>query len=139
MLWVFCIGPSVDSGLLIGSYVMSALAILHWVLAQNKEQPGASDQLLVMLLMIFPFIAMYYFLVLRPQKKKAREREAMLGALKKGDRVLSVGGIYGVVRSIKDDEIILAVDEQKDVRIRVTRNAISQIVQAAGSKNDNKA
>jgi len=118
---------------------MSALAILHWVLAQNKEQPGASDQLLVMLLMIFPFIAMYYFLVLRPQKKKAREREAMLGALKKGDRVLSVGGIYGVVRSIKDDEIILAVDEQKDVRIRVTRNAISQIVQAAGSKNDNKA
>ena len=114
--------------------------MLHGVLVQNEGQPkgGTGGQLMVMLLMILPFIAMYYFLVLRPQKKKTRERDTMLGSMKKGDRVLSVGGIYGVIRNIKDDEITLAVDEQKDIRIKVTRNAISQIIQATSPQSGNK-
>ena len=56
-----------------------------------------------------------YFLMIRPQKKKEKAVKAMLDALKVGDRVCTIGGIYGTVTGVKDDQVIIAVGAQKTV------------------------
>ena len=73
-----------------------------------------------------PFIlvfAVIYFLMIRPQQKQKAEMRMMLDSLEEGDRVLTSGGIYGVVTKLKDDVVWLQIAEQ--VRIRVQRSAIA--------------
>jgi len=83
------------------------------------------------------FAVMYYVMV-RPQKKKEKQRQAMLAALKKGDRVVTAGGIYGVVKNLKEDEVTVVVDEQRDIRLRMTRSSVSAIVQPGKNKGGEK-
>ena len=64
--------------------------------------------MLIFLVMIFAI--MYIFLIL-PQRRKQRQHQQMLASLKKNDRVITIGGIHGVVHSIKDDKIVLKVDD----------------------------
>jgi preprotein translocase subunit YajC len=75
--------------------------------------------------MLLPMIAMvgiFYFLVLRPQSKKAKQHQAMLGELKKGDEVVTQGGIIGKITGLTDAELTLQV--QEGVRLRVTRASV---------------
>ena len=61
---------------------------------------------------MFPLIIMFalmYFLMIRPEKKRKKKEKAMLDALKRGDRICTIGGIYGTIMDIKDDTITLAV------------------------------
>jgi preprotein translocase subunit YajC len=71
-----------------------------------------------------------YFIMVRPEKKKMDEKRKLLAALKKNDRVVTTGGLYGIVANIKpdDDEVVLKVDEEKDVKIRVTRTSIERVL-----------
>ena len=82
------------------------------------------------LMILFAFV---YFAVLRPQKKEAQEKESMLSALRKNDRVVTTGGMFGTVVNIKDEEVTLRVDDQAKVKIRFTKSAIEKI-EAAGGK-----
>ena len=59
--------------------------------------------------MIVMMIAVFYFMLIRPQRKKDKKVKEMLAALKPGDRVTTIGGIYGTIMGIKDDTITLAV------------------------------
>lgn len=82
-----------------------------------------------------PFILMFvvfYFLLLRPQKKQQQEREKMISALKKNDHVLTNSGIYGIVKQVQDNDFVLCIDENKDVRVKVARTAIAGIVKSSG-------
>ena len=93
----------------------------------NAAKPSFIEALAPLLPIFLLFVVMYMIMI-RPQKKKERERKQMLGAVKKGDRVVTVGGLHGTIKNIKDDDIILVIDEQKDVRIKVTRGAVSHVV-----------
>jgi preprotein translocase subunit YajC len=98
------------------------------VLAQTGS--GSSTQ--AMLAAIFPFILMFvvlYFLMIRPQKRKENERKKMIEAVKKGDRVVTLGGIFGKVVSAKDDELIIQIDPAKDVCVKFTRSAVSRVIE----------
>jgi preprotein translocase subunit YajC len=75
------------------------------------------------LIMVVLMFAVMYFLVLRPQSKKAKEHQKMLSELKKGDDVVTQGGIIGKISGIKDNEVTLQV--QEGVRLRVQRSAIT--------------
>lgn len=66
--------------------------------------------------------AIFYFLMIRPQQQKAKEHQAMLDALKKGDEVLTAGGIYGKIHSVTDQVVTLEIAQ--NVRIRVARSRI---------------
>jgi preprotein translocase subunit YajC len=79
--------------------------------------------------MMVPFIAMFvifYFLLIRPQQKKQRDHRQLLQNLKRGDRVLTSGGIYGTVIRIRNDIVHLEIADQ--VRIRVSKGSISDVV-----------
>ena len=71
-------------------------------------------------------IVIFYFLIIRPQKKRDRETKEMLAAIKKGDKVVSMGGIHGTVVAVKETTIVVKVDD--NTRIEFSRNAISSIV-----------
>ena len=73
----------------------------------------------VMLLLIF--VIMWFFMI-RPQRKQQKELQKFRDSLKKGDKVVTIGGIYGTVVEIKDKSVLIEVD--KDVKIRVDRNAL---------------
>ncbi len=74
-------------------------------------------------------LGMMYFLMIRPQKKKEKAVKAMLDALKVGDRVLTIGGIYGTVTGVKDDQVIIAVGNQKTI-MNMARWAIKSVEDA---------
>ena len=100
-------------------------------------QPGgqAAPGLLSSPLLLFLMLGLVmYFLMLRPQSKERKKREAMLSAVKKNDRVVTIGGILGTVISVKDDEITLKVDESSNTKITFTRSAIQRVSSAAPSE-----
>ena len=68
-----------------------------------------SSGIIEMVVMMVAMIAIFYFLLIRPQRKKDKQVKEMLNNLKKGDRICTIGGIYGTILNIKDDTITLAV------------------------------
>ncbi len=68
----------------------------------------------------------FYFLLIRPQQKKEKERKNMINTLKKGDYVVTTGGVYGTVVSIKPNAIELKIDE--NVKIQLLKNAVTSLV-----------
>ena len=75
-------------------------------------------------------ILLFFFMVLRPQQRERSQREKMIGALKKNDRVVTASGIYGVVTNVQreSDEITLRVDETTNTKIRVTLGSIARVL-----------
>jgi preprotein translocase subunit YajC len=93
--------------------------------AQAGGAPVGFDLISLMpLLLIF---VVFYFLLIRPQQKKMKAHRDMVAALKRGDRVLTAGGIIGTVVKVEDDNTLL-VDIAKDVRVRVARSTISEVL-----------
>lgn len=84
------------------------------------------------LIMIVAMVAIFYFLLIRPQKKQEKETKKMLEALKKGDKIVTIGGIYGVVSSVKDNSVVVKVDT--DAKIEFTKTAIARVVNEAEEK-----
>lgn len=78
------------------------------------------------IVMIVAMIAIFYFFLIRPQKKKQKETDAMIAALKKGDKIVTIGGIYGTVVTAKEKTIVVKVDD--NTKIEFTRTAISGLV-----------
>lgn len=84
------------------------------------------------LIMIVAMVAIFYFLLIRPQKKQEKETKKMLDNLKKGDKVVTIGGIYGVVSSLKDNSVVVKVDT--DAKIEFTKTAIARVVNESEEK-----
>ena len=98
------------------------------------EQPVAapSNPLTGMLPMIVVFFAIMYFLMIRPQQKREKERRAMLAAVAKGDAVITTGGICGTVVGLTEDRVVLRVDEK--VTMEFVRGAVAQVVTRESAK-----
>ena len=76
---------------------------------------------------IFPvLILIFWFLIIAPQRKKDKQRNEMRKNLKKNDKVVTIGGIHGRVLQVRDDEFVLRVDDEKDVKITVARSAVNR-------------
>jgi preprotein translocase subunit YajC len=78
---------------------------------------------LLPLVLIF---VVFYFLLIRPQQKKAKEHRAMLGVLRRGDRIVTSGGLIGKITRVNENE--LTVEIADDVRVRVVRSMISDVL-----------
>lgn len=87
--------------------------------------PGGFD--LISLMPLVLIFVVFYFLLIRPQQKKMKAHRELIGALKRGDKVLTAGGIIGTVVKVEDDNILL-VEIAKDIRVRVARSTISELL-----------
>lgn len=82
---------------------------------------------------MWPLLAigvLFYFMLIRPQKREQSRRQIMLDGVKKNDRVVTIGGIYGVVTNVhrEADEVTVKVDEAANVKIRVTLSSIARVL-----------
>ena len=97
------------------------------IFAMAPAQGGSSEGSLISTLVMFGLIiGIFYFLILRPQQKRQKEKQRMLDALKKGDKVVTAGGMYGTVAGIDDKTVLLQVSD--NVKMKFERSAISVIV-----------
>ena len=100
------------------------------ILAQAPAAPSATSSLLQLAPLVLMFGAMY-FLLIAPQRKKQKEHEKMLAALGTGDEVITTGGIYGTITSVKDDRFIIRIGENQ--KVEVGKAFISVVVSKSGS------
>jgi len=89
-------------------------------------QSGGIGATIAGFLPILVVLLIFYFLVIGPANKTRKQTQTMLAALKKGDRVLTTGGIYGTVQGVESDVIHLRIAE--NVKVRVARSAIASVV-----------
>lgn len=74
-------------------------------------------QALQSFLPIIVLFAIFYFLLIRPQQKQQKKRKEMLAALKKGDKVVTIGGIYGTIKELRDTDLTLRIGDNMDIRM----------------------
>jgi preprotein translocase subunit YajC len=86
-------------------------------------------------LMVIMFAVMY-FLIIRPQKQKEKKRKEMISNVRKQDRVVTAGGVHGVVVSVKENEVIVRIDDEKDVKIKVDKSALTSVSVARDEKEE---
>jgi preprotein translocase subunit YajC len=107
-------------------YHLFSLPVLQLAAAAGSSQAMS----IVMLVSIF---AIFYFLLIRPQRKKEKERQSMIDAVKKGDKVTTIGGIKGMVTNVKESTVIVKVDD--NTKLEFTKAAVSNV---DGPKDDAK-
>ncbi len=98
-----------------------------------------------MMKLIFPLIlcfAVIYFIVMLPERKKQKARQAMIKGVKKGDQVVTTAGIIGKAVRVDEREVVLQVDKDNDVRIQFLKSAIHEVIpegsESASPKEDRK-
>ena len=98
--------------------------------------PNPTAQMLQMLGTFAILGVIFYFLMIRPQQVKAREHAALLKALKPGDKVLTNGGILGVIISVKEKSVSI---RSADAKLEIVKSAISDITERASSSTESSA
>lgn len=91
----------------------------------QAAQPSAQGSLLSMLLPFGLIFIVFYFFIIRPQKKQQKETQRMLDAMKKGDKVVTIGGIHGTIHQTKEKTVIVKVDD--NTKLEFTRTAIATV------------
>lgn len=94
--------------------------LFNFILAD--AQPAGAAGGMSSILMIVAIIAIFYFFMIRPQQKRAKEIKKQREAMKKGDNVVTAGGIYGKIVEVKPDSFLIQVDQ--NVKIRVSRESV---------------
>ena len=90
----------------------------------NPQAPSP----LISFVPILVIFAIFYFLIIRPQQKQVKDHEAMLAGLKKGDRVLTTGGLYATILGFKGDDIELRLAD--NMKVLAARGSVSKVVNA---------
>ncbi|MBI1931538.1 MAG: preprotein translocase subunit YajC [Ignavibacteriales bacterium] len=102
---------------------------LLFAMAPQGQNGGGS--MISTLIMFGAIFAIFYFMIIRPQQKKAKERDALLNSLKKGDKIITGSGIHGTVAGLEDNTVL--VDVGNNVKIKMERSAIGQVVSSKES------
>lgn len=91
-----------------------------------QQAPGGMESILSSIVPFLLIIVIFYFLILRPQQKRQKERVTLLESLKKGDKVITAGGIYGTVEGIEDKTILVKVSDS--VKLKMERSSVTTII-----------
>ena len=105
------------------------------LLLAGAGPPGGAGGNAVLTQVVFfaAIFAVFYFLLIRPQQTQRRERERLLSAVKRGDRVVTTGGLHGTITGLDETTVALRVADQ--VKVTVDRSAIGRVVEAQGDKD----
>jgi preprotein translocase subunit YajC len=95
-------------------------------MAPPSQGGGGEGSLISTLLMFALIIGIFYFMILRPQQKRQKEREKLLSAVKKGDKVITAGGMHGSVAGLDEKTVLVQVAD--NVKLKFDRSAIASIV-----------
>jgi preprotein translocase subunit YajC len=103
--------------------------MLELIIAMAPAGEGGEGAFTGTLIMFMLIIFIFYFLIIRPQQKRQKERQALLDAVKKGDKVVTVGGMHGEIVGIDDKTILLKVAD--NVKLKLDRSSVNSIIKSA--------
>ena len=104
---------------------------LPFILAAPEGEAGGSGGSMVTTFITFGLIiVVFYFLIIRPQRKRDKDTKAMIKAVKKGDKVVTIGGIRGTVMSVKEMVVVLKVDD--NTKLEFNKSAVSTVLEKKG-------
>ena len=106
------------------------------IFAEEAPAQDASGGMLSMVLMIGMLFVVMYFFMIRPQSKKQKALESMRNELSKNDKVMTTGGLIGIVMKIKDNEVVLKIDEGNNTRVTVVKGAVVHILDKSETKEE---
>jgi preprotein translocase subunit YajC len=109
------------------------------VLAQaDQRAPGGFSSMLPALALI---MVVFYFMLIRPERNKQKAHQSLLESLQKNDRIVTVGGIYGVVTNVQrdTDEVTIKVDESTNTKLRITFGAVARVIREAAENDKPKS
>lgn len=96
------------------------------VLAMAPAQQGqGGGEIYSTLIMFALIIGIFYLMIIRPQQKRAKEREALLGQIKKGDKVITAGGVHAEVVGVEDKTLLIEIADK--VKVKIERSSISVV------------
>lgn len=98
---------------------------------------NSTGQMLSTLVTFGLVFVIFYFLIIRPQNKKQKEAQKMISGVKKGDKVVTIGGVHGIVHAVKDATVVIRVDDE--TRIEFSKSALATVVPKAEEKAEAKA
>lgn len=104
--------------------------MIAFILAQESTDEAAGSGWATLIIYLAILGAIFYFLILRPQRVRRDRHRKLMDSLAVGDEIRSAGGIYGTVRDLDDDSAVIEVED--GTRIRIARGAIATKVEAAG-------
>ncbi|MBN1437018.1 MAG: preprotein translocase subunit YajC [Sedimentisphaerales bacterium] len=107
-----------------GAVVGSEEVVDPCSMVEGGEQGGGIPTWVPLVLM---FVVLYFFMFRGP-KKRQQQHQQMMAAMKKGDRVRTIGGIIGTIADVRDDEVVVKIDESTNTKMRFARSAISRIM-----------
>lgn len=110
--------------------------MLQWSLLQAGPA-GSAGMVQVGLLVLM--VLVMYVLIIRPQQKRQKELRKMLDNLKKGDKIVTIGGIHGQIEDVKDKTVIIRVDAQTNTKMEFVKSAISEVRGEPKEKEEPKA
>ena len=105
-----------------------------YAFATNPDAPQSGGGIAAFL-PFFLIMVIIYFLMIRPQAKQRKEKKNMLGALKKGDKVITIGGIHGTVVGIKNQGKIFVLKIDKNLNININRSAIAGLADSVTAQD----
>lgn len=98
-------------------------SIIFAMMPANPDGAGPSP--FSMLLPLLGMLAIFYFLLIRPQQKRQKETQKMINALKKGDKVITASGLIGSVAGLRDDVVVVKIAD--NVKVEMLKNAITAV------------
>jgi preprotein translocase subunit YajC len=110
--------------------VFSNLSLLQ------ADPQGSTNSLIITIAMVGLVLLVFYFLIIRPQNKRQKQVQNMLANLQKGDKVVTIGGMHGVITAVKEQSITLKVDES--TKIEFQKSAIANVIDKKAIKEEGK-
>lgn len=114
---------------LVAGLLVAIAALMAGCAPTGTATGGETSSLITMVAFLVGLFAVFYFLMIRPQRKRQKEHNNLLQSLQKGDKVITIGGAYGEIQSIDEDSVVLKVES--GVSIRFARDAIGGKVRKA--------
>ncbi len=102
-------------------------------MAPPPGQGGGGGSLISTIIMFGAIFLIFYFMIIRPQQKRSKEREKMLSNIKKGDKIVTSGGMHGVIAGIDEKTVLIQVSD--NVKLKFERSAVASITASKDSNS----
>ncbi|MFZ0452610.1 MAG: preprotein translocase subunit YajC [Ignavibacteriaceae bacterium] len=99
---------------------------MNTIIAMAPSGSGGGGSFVSTIIMFGAIFLIFYFMIIRPQQKRAKEREKMLSNIQKGDKVITNGGLHGVIAGIDEKTVLLQVGD--NVKLKFERSAVTSVV-----------
>ena len=104
--------------------------LLIYAMAPQSGQGGNPEGSLISTLIMFGLIILiFYFMILRPQQKRQKERQKLLDGVKKGDKITTIGGVHATVLGVEEKTVLIQIAD--NVKVKLEKSAVSSITKAA--------